>query len=86
MSHSTLTSPLPVPGSSATVIFSSTAADLSVVDERGDRWLKSRTAWVEVGDVVSPARRQVGDPPHPLPAGFLGILLLLSSGVFCSPL
>ena len=47
------------PGEKRLVLFSSTAEDLSVVDGAGDRWLRPRRAFVEIGDVVNPARRQV---------------------------
>ena len=41
------------------MLFSSTAEDLSVMDGAGDRWLRPRRAFVEIGDVVNPVRRQV---------------------------
>ena len=47
------------PGEKRTVLFSSTAEDLSVVDAGGSRWLKPRRAWIEIGDVAAPARREL---------------------------
>lgn len=47
------------PGEKRTVMFSSTAEDLSVVDAGGSRWLKPRRAWIEIGDVAAPARREL---------------------------
>ena len=42
------------PSESREVLFSSTAADLSVVDTSGARWLKPRRVRVEIGDVLTP--------------------------------
>ena len=43
------------PGEQRSVLFSSTALDLSVVDGSGARWLKPRRVRIEIGDVVAPA-------------------------------
>ena len=47
------------PGEKRSVLFSSTADDLSIVDTGGHRWLKKRRFSIEIGDVLVPARREV---------------------------
>ena len=48
-----------IQGAQTTVTLNATAADLSVVDEAGRRWLRPASYTLRVGDVVAPARRAV---------------------------